>query len=340
LLSQIDAFCDRNISSLSAASFGRNLLMALIVDYRTIPRRAFIAGLGAGAAAVLTSRRGLAETSSEPEPMAQLSPPIVPAPTLLSAPIELAGRWGRMPTRAIEIVAERARHACLDGVRLLSDRQPTRLRVDEHTSGSPAVWLHADGSSMAWIIVDIGPQDWSKLAYQFGHELGHVMANSWQPHANPKPPCQWLEEAMVEAFSLRGLGRLGESWKQNPPFAGDNAFGNALADYRQNMIREYSALGDSQGLTSDAAGWFAKNRSQIELPGLNAFAQAASVRILDEYARAPSCVEALGALNRWPGRTGVPVEEYFRQWEASCAELGALPLLPNRLRSILGIQAH
>ena len=39
------------------------------------------------------------------------------------------------------------RHACLDGVRLLSDRQPTQLRVDEHTSGPPAVWLHADGST-------------------------------------------------------------------------------------------------------------------------------------------------------------------------------------------------
>ena len=76
--------------------------------------------------------------------------------TLLSAPIELAGDWGRMLPRSADQVVERMRHSCLDGVRLLSDRQPTRLRVDEHTSGSPAVWLHPDGSSMAWIIVDTG----------------------------------------------------------------------------------------------------------------------------------------------------------------------------------------
>jgi hypothetical protein len=114
--------------------------------------------------------------------MAQLSPPIEQAPTLLTAPIELAGDWGHMLPRAADQVVERMRHSCLDGVRLLSDRQPTRLRVDEHSSGPPAVWLHPDGSSMAWIIVDIGERDWSKLAYQFGHELGHVMANSWQPH--------------------------------------------------------------------------------------------------------------------------------------------------------------
>ena len=160
------------------------------------------------------------------QPSTLLSPPIEQAPTLLSAPLELAGNWGHMLPHLVERVVQRMRHACLDGVRLVSDRQPTRLRVDEHTSGSPAVWLHPDGSSMAWIIVDIGQQAWAQLAYQFGHELGHVLANSWQPHAKPTKPCQWLEESMVEAFAIRGLGRLAQSWSQNPPFAGDNAFGN------------------------------------------------------------------------------------------------------------------
>jgi hypothetical protein len=54
------------------------------------------------------------------------------------------GREGHMLPRSADQVVERMRHACLDGVRLLSDRQP------------------------------ISFQDWSKLAYQFGHELGHV----------------------------------------------------------------------------------------------------------------------------------------------------------------------
>jgi hypothetical protein len=205
--------------------------------------------------------------------MVELSPPVKVAPTLLSAPIELAGNWGHMLPRSANLVLERMRHSCLDGVRLVSDRQPTRLRVDEHTSGPPAVWLHPDGSSMAWIIVDIGERAWSQLAYQFGHELGHVLANSWQPHAKPKGPCQWLEEAMVEAFSLRGLSRLAESWRVDPPFPKDNEFGTAIADYRQNIIQRYTGL--------------------------------------------------------------VPIQDYLRQWEASCAELQVSPALPTRLREIL-----
>ena len=245
--------------------------------------------------------------------MAQLSPPIEQAPTLLSAPIELAGDWGHMLPRAADQVVERMRHACLDGVRLLSDRQPTRLRVDEHTSGSPAVWLHPDGSSMAWVIVDIGERDWSKLAYQFGHELGHVMANSWQPHAKPMPPCQWIEEALVEAFSIRGLGRLAESWKQNPPFAGDNAFGDAIADYRENIIQRYTPSSPtSRGSPATPPHGLPITAARSNWPGLNPFAQAASphrprrIRARTLLRRGAGRAEPLAGPHRCPYRRLLP----------------------------------
>jgi hypothetical protein len=307
--------------------------------FHKITRRSFLKKFAGSSATILVARaRSIAFTQSGAfAAMVQLSPPIEPAPTLLSAPIELAGDWGHMLPHSADLVVQRMRHACLDGVRLLSDRQPTRIRVDEHTSGQPNVWLHPDGSSTAWIIVDVGERAWAQLAYQFGHELGHVMANSWQPHAKPKLPCQWIEEALVEAFSVRGLGRLAESWKQEPPFPGSNTFGDAIAGYRGDIVRRYSELADQQGFSRDAAKWFIDHRSEIEVPGLNLFAQAAVPAVLAEYERTPTCVEALGALNRWPGRTGVPIEEYFREWLASCAELGASPELPNTLRHILGI---
>ena len=121
--------------------------------------------------------------------------------TLLSAPIEMAGDWDRMIPGSAAKVVERMRAACLADVRLVSDRQPRALRVDEHRSGLPSIWLHpGQAADTAWIIVDIGERDWSKLAYQFGHELGHVLANSWRPDARPASPCQWIEEALVEAF--------------------------------------------------------------------------------------------------------------------------------------------
>jgi hypothetical protein len=256
---------------------------------------------------------------------------------LATAPIHLAGDWGRMiPDSALHVV-ERMRACCYDGVRLISDDQPERLRVEERSWGPPAVWLHDDGTRIGWIIVDIGERDWSRLAYQFGHELGHVTCNSWRQDAKPSPPSQWLEEAMVEAFSLRGLNLLADSWSRDPPFKDDSGFGAALAVYRQNIVERYGKLAVEQGNPKDPHFWFAQHRSELEShAALSAFAQVASLHILAEYERNPSGIEALGALNRWPGRSGLSLQDYFCAWEKSCEELQALTDLPHRLRDILG----
>ncbi|SEE50478.1 hypothetical protein SAMN05444164_8378 [Bradyrhizobium erythrophlei] len=260
-------------------------------------------------------------------------------PTLRSVPIELAGDWGRMiPASALHVI-DRMRNACFDGMRLVSDDQPVHLRVDERPSGGPpAIWLHSKETDLAWIMVNISERDWSRLAYQFGHELGHVTANSWRADAKPGGPSQWLEEALVEAFSLRGLSLLADSWSRDPPFRDDSGFGAAVAVYRQNIVQRYGKLAIQQGNPKEPGTWFRQHRAVLEAePGLNRFAQVASLSILTEYERAPGAMEALGALNRWPGRSSIPLENYFDAWLGSCRELQAAADLPLRLRILLGL---
>jgi hypothetical protein len=47
-----------------------------------------------------------------------------------------------------------------------------------------------------------------------------------------------------------------------------------------------------------------------------------------------ACVDDLGAVNRWPARTGIPIEDYLTRWETSCAEIDASGRLPARLRNL------
>jgi hypothetical protein len=253
--------------------------------------------------------------------------------TLLSAPLELVGEWGGSPPQAAARVLARMREVSLAGVELVSDQQPDKLRIDEHTSGSPAIWLHSDPPKTAWIILDIGPRDWCKLAYQFGHELGHVLCNSWGPTAQPRAPTQWLEEALVEAFSIRGLGLLAASWEQNPPFAGDAGFAVPIRQYRANLVEGYRK---QQTLGTDFASWFAANRTGLER-GLPTPEGPAVLAVLPELEHDKAYVADLGAVNRWPARTGVPVEEYLSLWEKSCSEVGAPGRLPVRLRNLLEV---
>jgi hypothetical protein len=84
--------------------------------------------------------------------------------TLLNVPLEVRGEWGKAPLQAATTVVSRMREVCLAGIKLLSDQQPSGLRVENRASGSPAIWLHNDASAMAWIVVTIGERDWCKLA--------------------------------------------------------------------------------------------------------------------------------------------------------------------------------
>jgi hypothetical protein len=263
-----------------------------------------------------------------------LGRPSQPTASVLSAPLELGGVWSSSPADAVLRVLSRMREVSLEGVRLLSDRQPNRLHVENHSNGPPAVWLHNDHPNVAWIIVDIGPRDWSKLAYQFGHEIGHVLCNSWDARSKPRVPCQWLEESMVEAFAIRGLGRLATSWERNPPFTGDAAFGAAIREYRENVIKNYGKAGEQMS-DAEIASWFRAFRSVLKSSALSGIEGPFIIRLAGELERDIACVEDLGALNRWPSRSRVPLEEYLTLWGRSCAEVHASGRLPARLRSLL-----
>lgn len=251
--------------------------------------------------------------------------------TLLTAPLDVAGDWGGSAPNDARAVVACMREACLADVRLVSDRQPQRLRVDDHRSGPPHVWLHSDHPDTAWVVVDIGARDWCRLSYQFGHELGHVLCNSWAWGDGPKPPTQWLEEAMVEAFSLRGLGLLADRWERQPPFPHDQAFAGAIRQYRANALNGYQ-----DAAPKDAAAWLRAGMPPAPA-GSNAPEGPPVAPVLAELERDKRCVEDMGAVNRWPERSGLPVTEYLAAWQKSCAEIAAPGVFPARLKSVFGL---
>ena len=180
--------------------------------------------------------------------------------TLLSAPIELAGDWGASTPEDALVVLSRTREVCLTGLRLLSDDQPTALRVESRSSGPPHIWLQS--STRAHVVVDGTARDWGRMAYQFGHELGHVLPIAGSRNSLPLRPSIWLEEALVEAFTLRGLALIADSWEQDPWLPGEAGYSKDLRRYREFLIAGYrnGAAGSKQWLN----GWFADNRTAVE----------------------------------------------------------------------------
>ena len=261
--------------------------------------------------------------------------PISPRVTLLTTPLELGGTWGDSAPGDAAVVIEHMRAACLAGVAPVSDHQPEKLRVDDHFAGNPAIWLHSDNPTTGWIVVTVGTNDWCRLSYQFGHELGHVFCNSWEPDAKPLNPCQWIEESLVEEFSLRGLGILADEWARVPPFPNDAAFADAIRSYRETILVRDRTVADDQGMTAGFGAWFKTHEAFFADHGDVSEAMAAVPTMLSMLEGDAAIISDMGALNRWPGRSGVPLPDYLDLWAKSCAELNAPGRLPVRLKEFL-----
>ena len=127
---------------------------------------------------------------------------------LLSAPIETNGDSGETIQSSAMIVTSAMRQACLSAeYRLLSEHQPdlsasTITPRDRRTSGCTG------NRKTAWIVVDVATKAWSQLAYQFGHELGHVVCNSWMWNAHSPPPSCWLENPWLRPLRSVALNDL------------------------------------------------------------------------------------------------------------------------------------
>ena len=210
------------------------------------------------------------------------------------------------------------------------------IQVDNHTAGPPHIWLHFDDQPVADIVVDVGERAWAQLAYQFGHELGHVLANSWTREALPGSGSRWLEEALVEAFSLRGLELLAARWETDPPWPGDGAYGAALRDYKDNVLRRYAGLAAAQGVLTDPRVWFRARRAALEgSGGLSETCEALIPWLLAEMMGDPARVGEIGALNLWPKRSALPLGAYLNVWERRCTTLGAAGWMPRRMKEVV-----
>lgn len=263
---------------------------------------------------------------------------------LAGIPIVAAGYWGQMSADENALpVLERMRTAALANVKLLSDRQPPKLVVegDPHNPNLPLVDVRHREDGAAWIWLDVDGPMYNRLCYQFGHELGHVLCNRWNGgHANmPSPPCQWIEEVLVEAFGLYGLRALVPLWEDTPPRTYMAGYHVHLATYAEDMLREHRIHRQERELPEDLSCWYAILAPQLE--------QATNLRgpaprifvpyVYEMFVNDPTLREDLGALNRWPERSSVPIQRYVKLWKESCRDIGSIGRLPDLLVDRLGL---
>ena len=153
---------------------------------------------------------------------------------------------------------------------------------------------------------------WAQFAFQFGHELGHVLCGN----VEVENPNLWFEETLCEAASLFVLGRMAESWKTAPPYPNWKDYSDALAKYRRERM-EKAKLPEGATL----AGWFREKEVSLRKdPRQRDLNLAMASQILPLLEEAPEHWEAVAALNAIHGDASRPFRQYLRDWSQSAAE--------------------
>lgn len=167
--------------------------------------------------------------------------------------------------------------------------------------------------------IGLHPEDanWPQMAFQFGHEFCHALAQhsaialrGWHPgrHAN-----LWFEESLCETSSLFVLHRLAAKWARNAPYEAWRAYAPAMDKFASDRLahpeRQLPA-----GTTFSA--WFRENEASLrENPVLRDKEVIIARQMLPLFEAEPAGWLAACYLNLGAHQQGKSLAQYFTEWQ-------------------------
>jgi hypothetical protein len=227
-----------------------------------------------------------------------------PAPVIRVA----SDGWGDAGTADIAKVLESAGEA-------LWTRFPGKtlppIEVSRSTKG-PITLFERGPAGEVRVKLDVEGRHWAQFAFQFGHEMGHVLCGG----ADVPNPNLWFEETLCEAASLYVLGGMAEAWKTRPPYPNWKEYSASLETYRRERT-DKAKLPEGTALPAWFRGKEPSLRKDPRQRDLNLLMAAS---ILPHFEEAPEHWEAIAAVNAVRGDAARPFAGYLQDWSRSAPE--------------------
>ena len=214
--------------------------------------------------------------------------------------------WGRVDNSEIQAVLESVAEQLISRPSL----NLSRSIVVTHGIGSP-VTLYGKGAGGAYQVhLSASGRRWALYAYQFGHELCHIMSN-FEAHAAIQSPNQWFEEALCEAAGLHALRGMAASWSAEPPYPAWSEYAPAFRDYADRLAAE-----SHRRLPADATpqAWLRQHMDGLRAdPYRRESNEVIAMQLLPLFESAPGNWASLYALNG-KGAATMNFADYLRRW--------------------------
>ena len=227
------------------------------------------------------------------------------------------GDWGRARPEEIEAVARSVADVLL---RAVGQLEPLAIAIEPGTE-HPEVLYKKNSRGEYVIVLSARDRRWAQYAYQFSHELCHVLANfdhRISTRGEPLSRHQWFEEAVCETAALFSLRAMAARWQDAPPFSHWQDYAPWLAAYADEMLAaEHRRHAQLQRLRA----WYVEHGAVLAQDPyarqLNDFCAAA---LLPLFEADPARWNALRYLNLDGAAAEPTFNGYLARWQRSAPD--------------------
>lgn len=160
---------------------------------------------------------------------------------------------------------------------------------------------------------------WCQFAFQFGHELVHLIAGhlpvqiKWE---STDSSVGWVEESIAEAGSLFVLRAMAKDWETHPPYQNWMDYRLKLREYAQERIdAPEHTLPEGECFPA----WLVSNAARLRTNACERTLNTVVAKeILPVFEKTPSAWEAIAYLRT--GQDGPEVADHLRTWCSSCPQ--------------------
>lgn len=228
------------------------------------------------------------------------------APAPLGA-LKVESKWGNANPVDVKAVLDSASQVIATHA---GGRSMGTIIVRNDTKGP--ISLYERGPNNEYIILlDVKGRYWAQLAYQFSHEMCHLLTN-YDLAPNNVTRQQWFEESLCEAFSISVLREMAKQWAVAAPYPNWKSYSAELERYASELLQQ-----EHRRHAVDLRLWYKRHKSILEG---NPYAQERrlnekfATHLLDLMDREPGQWGAMHYLNLGMDTDDRSFGKYLRDW--------------------------
>ena len=215
--------------------------------------------------------------------------------------------WGKVSNHEIQKVLESTAMQLLPHSPILR-----RSKIEVSRTQSSPIVLHERGTGGAYQVkLNTGERFWTQYAFQFSHELGHIICG----YKKGENGNQWFEECICEVASLYSLNNITKEWSRKPPFPNWKSYAKEFSKYAEARIRD-AKMPKSFSLSS----WWRENREVLSKnPSMRRQNLWVAVKLLPLFQSDPTLAwSTCNWLNQKKTNKARSFRRSLQDWKDSC----------------------